>query len=313
MKRITNLNDVSFPVNLKPVFIQNNEFSKLKGFKVVIGEPDKKEKIFSVVSDKYSLVTNTEAYELGKSIFREYFGSSNSNNLSLFNVTFPTTKSFCNIDIVNRDYAFNIWGLETYFPFMRITNSYNRTKSLRFEIGFIRKWCDNGVIFEKETIHFNFTHFKRSVDKILTDIKKSDKQEKLITLEKQFTDIMNKLKDTKIEKDQYVPLTAKILSLNFDINSEDIKKRNIEINRKNEFVKHCESLRTDYSHLMSDNAYSAFNVATDFINNRDFIKSYRYNDYQIKAGKWLKEFASRKNKETLEEYLKDYAYLMNNN
>ena len=108
-------------------------------------------------------------------------------------------------------------------------------------------------------------------------------------------------------------MTAKILCLKFNIESEDIKRRNSEIQRKNEFVKHCEDLRSKYSFMLGDNAYSVVNIATDLINNRKFIKSYRYNDYQRKAGDWLKEFANRNNPVDLDEYLNDYTYLMNTN
>ena len=169
MKRITNLKDVSFPVNLQPVFIQNNGTIKAKGYKAVTGKPNGNDMIFSIVSDKYSLITNAKAFDIGTKVFSEYFESAGGGDFTIFKLTFPETKSFCHIDIINKNYKFNLWGLETYFPFMRITNSYNRTRRLKFEIGFIRRWCENGMIFEKETVHLNFIHYKNSAENILAE------------------------------------------------------------------------------------------------------------------------------------------------
>lgn len=39
---------------------------------------------------------------------------------------------------------------------------------------------------------------------------------------------------------------------------------------------------------MRENDYSLFNVLIEFANNRVFVKEYRVNDYQVKAGNWLK-------------------------
>ena len=175
MNRITDINSIDFPVRLDSVFIRNSKKRKYKeaiGFKAVTGKTDGREKIFSLVTDNYSLITNKQALELGRKIFREYFSKESEINLSVFNVTFPETRSFCNIDLMNNLYSFNVWEKEVYIPFMRITNSYNRTKALKFEIGFSRKWCDNGVIFEKETVSLNYIHYKKPVSEIMKDFKK---------------------------------------------------------------------------------------------------------------------------------------------
>lgn len=317
MNRITNLNNIDFPVKLLPVFIKDKKYKEAKGYRAVTGKTEGKEKIFSVVSNNYSLITNTQAFELGRRIFREFFPAVNEKDFTIFNVTHPETRSFCYIDIVNNLYTFNIWESEVYVPFMRITNSYNKTKALRFDIGFSREMCDNGVIFEKETVSINYIHYKRDFKKnykeILNDFKPGEKFGKLKSLEKEFTGFMQKLRDIKIDKKYYVPMTAKIFNLKFNIDSENenLKKRDIKLMK--EFIDYCKILRNKYSYILGNNAYSVFNVATEFANNRDFVKGYRYNEFQSKAGEWLKAVANRKDKDTLEEYLKEYKYLMNNN
>jgi len=215
--------------------------------------------------------------------------------------------------VINDCYSFNIWEEEIFIPFMRITNSYNKTRSLKFEIGFSRKLCDNGVIFERETVDLKYSHNKKSVSGIMEDIKKENKYDKLKKLEEEFSTFMKSLRDFKIDKKYYVPITAKIFQLRYDIESESKKTKENELKRMNEFVDHCKKLTKEYVTEMGENAYSVFNVATAFVNNREFVKSYRYNDYQIKAGAWLKAFTKRDKNESLEEYIRDYKYLINKN
>lgn len=320
MERITDLSKVDFPVKLDQVYLKNakdNRYKEAKGFKAVSGMTGNSEKIFSVVSDNYTLIRNIDAVGIGKLIFKEYFENVNTDDLVIFNVTFPETKSFCNIDLINKNYTFNIWEKEVYIPFMRITNSYNRSRSLKFEIGFSRKMCDNGVIFEKDVIDFNFIHYRNKQEVILKKIKSSGKYEKLKRLEKEFTDYMKKLNEIKIDKRFYVPLTAMIFKIKFDINSDKANVGLREKKRMKKFTDLCALFTDKYYETLGSNAYSVLNVVTDMVNNRDFVKSYRYNDYQTMAGKWLRKFAKRKiigsNEDSIEDYIKDYKYLIQNN
>ena len=313
MGRNTEFEKIDFPVSLKPVYLKGKKYSELTKYKAVTGIADSKETIFSLVSNNYSLITNSEALELGKNIFKEFFPSIDGSKFEIFNINYPNTRSFCHIDIINDCYSFNIWEKEVFIPFIRITNSYNKTRSLKFEIGFSRKVCDNGVIFEKETVELNYAHYKKSVSGILENIKAENQYDKLKKLEDEFSTFMKSLKELKINKEYYTPLTAKIFQLKFDIKSESRKIREKESKKMNQFVDYCEILSKNYISEIGENAYSLFNVATAFANNRDFVKSYRYNDYQIKAGTWLKTFTKRDQGESLEDYLKDYKYLTNKN
>lgn len=320
MERITDLSQVDFPVKLDQVYIRNtksNRYKEAKGFKAVSGKTGQTEKIFSVVSDYYTLIPNIDAERIGRLIFEAYFEKINTDDLVIFNVTFPETKSFCYIDLINKKYSFNLWEKEVYIPYMRITNSYNRSRSLKFEIGFSRKMCDNGVIFEKNVIDFNFIHYRNKQEIILKKIKSSGKYEKLKRLEKEFTDYMKNLNEIKIEKRFYTPLTAKIFNMKFNIDSDSEKIKLREKKRMKKFTDLCAIITDKYYNDLGSNAYSVFNLATELANNRDFVKSYRYNDYQTMAGKWLREFANKRINNpddfSIEDYIKDYKYLIQNN
>jgi hypothetical protein len=311
MTRKTDISEINFEVLMKPVYTKKKSYSELGKYMAVIGILNKKETVFSVVSKNYFLISNTDAIKLGKKIFSEFFPSAEENSLKIFNINYPQTKSFCNIDIANCCHVFNIWEKEVYVPFMRITNSYNRTKTLRFETGFCRMLCDNGVIFEKETVKLNYTHYKKSLTAIQKNITAGSKTDKLKELETEFTNFMKNLNEIKINKDYFIPITAKIFGLKFNLKSKSEKQRANEYKRMQNFKIKCGELTEKYVKELGENAYSVFNTATEYANSRELVKSHRYNDYQVKAGEWLKGFSKRDRNETLEMYLEDYKYLIN--
>ena len=172
MARNTNINEILFPVACKSVYLKNQQ-NPIPGFKAITGTiQEKGEVTFSVVSNNYELITNEHALEMGRNIHKKLFPNATTNSFEVFNVIFPDTKSFCQIDIIDKNYALNIWEKEVYLPFVRIQNSYNRTRVLKFDIGFCRKLCDNGVIFEQGTVSVNFRHTKTSLKGM--DINKID-------------------------------------------------------------------------------------------------------------------------------------------
>ncbi len=165
MSRNTNIYEILFPVECKPVYLENNRYP-IHAFQAVTGKfEDGSETIFSIVSDNYYLITNNEAYEMGKEIHRRLFPDATSDSFEVFNVIAPLTKSYCHIDIIDKNYTLNIWAKEVYVPFVRIQNSYNRTMPLKFQIGFCRKLCNNGAIFDKDLVTISMTHTKQSFRK----------------------------------------------------------------------------------------------------------------------------------------------------
>ncbi|MEZ4689308.1 MAG: hypothetical protein R3A12_03655 [Ignavibacteria bacterium] len=144
MNRITDINSIDFPVRLDSVFIRNSKKRKYKeaiGFKAVTGKTDGREKIFSLVTDNYSLITNKQALELGRKIFREYFSKESEINLSVFNVTFPETRSFCNIDLMNNLYSFNVWEKGSVYSFYENHQQLQPDKSSQ-----IRNWIQQEMV-----------------------------------------------------------------------------------------------------------------------------------------------------------------------
>ena len=94
--------------------------------------------VFSVVSKDYRLVTNGEAVEMGRQCFKSIFSVATMNSMDLYNIIMPFSRSFCHVDFMARTRGIEPWAGDTWAPFLRVTNSYNRTKMLGFDLGFCR-------------------------------------------------------------------------------------------------------------------------------------------------------------------------------
>lgn len=311
MNRNTNIQELQFPVILKPVYIKRNIYKGLTNYSAVTGKINKKENVFSIVSRNYALILNEEAIVLGKRIFKEMFPGSGEDEFIVFNINYPQTKSYCYIDLINKTYTVNIWDKEVYVPFIRVTNSYNKSRKLRFEIGFVRKVCDNGVIFERELVSLNYFHCNKSVKNIMECINKDMKLKKLIDIEKSFIEYMNNLRKIEIEEKYFTNLTAKIFGLKFNTENVSAKYRRIIEKQKEEFLNIIEDLKKKYIGELGENAYGLFNTATAFANETKFVKCDRYNGYQTKAGKWVREIVRINKEGKVPEYLADCMEYLN--
>ena len=125
----TELSPILFPVELKQIFFNHNEIP-IPNYNAVVGLIDGEQKVFSVVTNSYKLITNQDAVVIGETLLKKVFHNTNLTEFKIFNVRYPTTKSFCHIDFIHKNYTFNIDDTEVFLPIIRITNSYNRTKAL---------------------------------------------------------------------------------------------------------------------------------------------------------------------------------------
>ena len=89
---------------------------------------------FAVVTDDYELITNEQAFEQAEAVMRRVFNTTSIRDFECLNVTMPKTRSFCPIDLIHRSADFNPWEEDSWTAFLRISNSYNRTRLLRFEL-----------------------------------------------------------------------------------------------------------------------------------------------------------------------------------
>ena len=213
-------------------------------------------------------------------------------------------------DYFSSGFEVSIWKQEVYLPYIRITNSYNRTRSLSFDLGFCRKLCDNGVIFEKETIRFSFYHTRGIIkEKIQFDILPG----KLDELRTKFIGYASKLAEFSVPKPKAVPFMLKILDIRFNLDKKD-EELGREIKRRDEIVERAGRLAEKYYKQLGENAYAIFNACTDYAT---YSKSGDVNVFadsmQKRIGNWVEEFSEAKQMSgfSLENYIGDYGEYLN--
>lgn len=285
-----------FPVELRPVFMSANGgavpadlfsdssmVSLPRHYAVVDVEHNH---AFAVVTDDYNLVTNEQAYQQAKKIIKQVFQMTAMEDMACLNVTMPTTRSFCHIDLIHKKADFAPWEEDNWTAFLRITNSYNRTRRLRFELGFCRWICLNGMIFGSKSVEFSFAHTHRGVDRIerlaenLGDIRE---------LETQLKGQLNNLRRFYVPEEMMLPTLCKA----FDIRvPQDLNNKPRRINELIELREHASTLTNRYFKEIGPNGYAALNVLTDYATRPvgGIAPEAQIHGLQQKASTWMEDF-----------------------
>jgi len=301
-----------FPVELKPVFIeatgkggdlfQSTGYQALPRHQAVVDMEN--DHAFAVVTEDYRLVTNKQAYDLAADALKSVFDFTSMNDMACLNVIMPRSRSFCHIDLIHNGSDFEPWQNDRWVPFVRITNSYNRTRRLRFEIGFCRWICLNGLIFGSKSVEISFAHTRQLQDGMrrwqenLSDIK---------LLEKLFVAKLNNLQRFHVPASWMLPLACKVFDVRISTDTP-IKPR-----RADELVKFRHAiadLASDYFVSMGEQGYAALNVLTDYASRPVGViaPETMIDGFQHKAGDWIDEFVQQIEQRdfTFEAYLGDY-------
>lgn len=223
------LNELLYPVCLLPITAVVSEkqcdhyTNKTSRYKAVVNS--KTNQIVSVVSNNYRLLANEDAIQFGKEVFHQLFPSIHKNDLIPFKVIAPKSLASCHVDLIHKDVQLSntIWKQDSWFPFLRISNSYNRAVAFNIQLGFVRELCSNGVIFDKDTIDLKFHH-----NHILVNDRFSHKIDQLKQHETAFVEHLNRLKMIQIDPKEIFKLVCNVLNLKFDVTNQNPKIRDKE-------------------------------------------------------------------------------------
>jgi hypothetical protein len=308
--RNTNLDDVLFPVEMQPIYRLNRDGQvvKIPSHRTVVNCLTQQP--VGVVSAGYRVVTNREALGFARDCARQLFGAAKGEELVVFNVYAPERAWCCVLDLIHKGHVVNIGRREVYLPFLRVTNSYNATRALRFDVGFCRQICANGMIFEKQAIEFRFTHTHRQIGQTLQfDIAKN----RLEVLRRQFERDAERLFNYTVPPGREVPLFFRALGLPLPPKPDD--------NPNGEAAEQFSALKTavrdlilKYYGQIGPNGYALFNAVTDFASHPPELPKFRRSTpaMQAIAGRWAREFAEGLSSTPpldLEEHLGDYGSL----
>jgi hypothetical protein len=202
----------------------------------------------------------------------------------------PRTLSYAHIDLMHRTHVLNYYDTavgkdDPFTPFLRVTNSFNGARALRFDIGFMRKHCSNGVIFEEEVATIKASHSKEALDQLKIEIQSRS----LPKMWEEFSSFITRIRGIAMDIDQST------LALNSVLRLPDPKPDDKPYRKEG-----LSALATDFNSRLAGyrselgpNAYAVFNTLTDiaarpplgvyFQKDRDTIEK--------RSGRWLKKLA----------------------
>ena len=285
----------------------NGRSLRIPGYKAIIDKDARR--TLSVVSSKYRLVTNLEAFQIADYVVRTVFEGKKLDDFECYNILMPQTKGSCRIDMIIPNNFNKLFGdnKESWTPFVRISNSYNRTMTLRYEIGFCRWICLNGVIFGQTGISFSITHTGRITHREIDQLVRSAQAQigSIGSLWAAFEEKMKQLKDIALPLSSALAIYCKVFGI---IVKEDTVSETQKDNLASRAIQIVEASR-EYFDEMGNNAYAMMNVMSDFASFPEWTPSpSQYVDgYQRKVGKWVDSFLEERHKPdfNLDTYIGD--------
>jgi hypothetical protein len=296
MPRLSDLNDVLFPVEEHPVFVSIPGPAGERRIEVPYKKAivhGKVHRVLGIVSRGYRLVTNREALDWAHRCCRTVFPETKPGEWEVTVADAPGTGSHCFIDLTHNSTALDFQCVpaqnrpEVYGPFIRVTNSYNGARALGFDVGFYRKVCSNGLILPESIIRFKFTHLPRDIgETIQFDIA----QDLLAGFRTKFNGLLGHLHACAVPRAWFESFLFAILSPSVHDEPAPGSRKSEDLDK---LLAHLGKLSDRYVEELGENAYAVFNAVTDFASrppaNR-FVGRERHSLQRL-AGSWLSEFS----------------------
>lgn len=264
--------------------------------------------ILGIVGDSYRVFTNQQAIDLCQQFCRDAFPDTAPSEW-IFEIGHgPKTRSWAAMDIRHRSHTMNLMGIqggesEIYTPFARITNSYNGSRALRIDVGFMRKHCENGVIFEQEAATVSVPHTREGIHAI----KVASPFSGMAALCDKFRETVNGVRAVGVTRDEARSLVRLVVGW------PQLPKDPKPIDQADQVSLDAdlESRLDGYFHELGENAYAAFNTMTDIASRPPQSNRFRRDrpNLERRAGAWLRDFndvASRPDF-TISGHLKELA------
>jgi hypothetical protein len=293
MKRETSVQNLLFDVDQVPVeaVVGSNGSTRrisIPGKKALVNKLTGL--VLGVVSRDYRVVTNQEAVNLARDVCEKAFPGLSSVEWEAKRASAPRTMSYAFIDLMHKTHVLNYWDSEIkkddpFTPFLRVTNSFNGARALRFDIGFMRKHCSNGVIFEEEVATIKASHSKEALAQLKIEITSRS----LPQMWDEFSKFLTTVRSFTMNSDQSTLALKTVLHLP-DPKPDDKPARKEAL----------EALAADFSARLSgyrqelgENAYAVFNTLTDIAARPPELPCFQQTRDTIerRSGRWLKDLA----------------------
>lgn len=295
MARLTNINDLLFPVEEHPVYAN----IKMQSGERHLSVPDKKAlinmktgRVLGVVSRGYRLVTNKEALDWAHDCCTKAFPETKAAEWIVDASDAPQSGGHCFIDLKHKSAVLDFSLVspdnrpDVFGPFIRVTNSYNGLRALTFDIGFYRKVCKNGLISPRSVIRFQFTHAQREIGNQITF---AIDQKQLAGFKNNFNKYIGVLRQCAVPHESFSPLLLGVLCID---KPENMEKQPRLGGAWDDLSVQLNDLCAKYADELGENAYAVFNAITDFASHPPVNRCVHRERHSLQklAGAWLSEF-----------------------
>lgn len=280
------LEEALFQVSMVKLLTADNT-TLLPNHRAIVSESGE---VFSVVTRDYRLVSHRNAYDLGIEAFAAAFGKEASEELKIFNVRMPSTRAWVQVDLTADSLAFEPKAGDRWLPFLRVINSYNRTKALEFTLGFCRWICQNGMIFGSWSATFRNTH-RCQVAELPMRLRETFAEERVGQGLPAFRSQLGQLVKLRVPPHSFVPGCLEILQLRppADLQSDPRAKS------WGQLGSHLEKLGAKYTKALGENAYALVNAASDYASHLDapMMNAGRVHGLQARCGRWTERVGNQ--------------------
>ena len=294
MPRIHDLAGVMFEVAMRPLFVKFGSREILaRDNQAIVELPSGR--VVSVVGSSYRLVSHAEALELAHDCARSAFPETKPGEWQVASVDAPSTGGTCFIDLAHNSAALDFSGLaakdkpEVYGPFVRVTNSYNRTRALCFDLGYSRKVCQNGLILRSSLISFKMSHKRREIREA---VKFEIAHDRLAKQKQDFQAFLGRLQACPVPSSAIVSFAGDVLG--FQAPHASLSRTDPRWAAWEELRQVIAAASRRYEQDLGANAYAVLNVVTELASRPPENALVRRDRHalQRRAGEWASEFSS---------------------
>ena len=250
-----------------------------------------------VVGQAYRAVSNREAFEIGGRAAAALFPGSSAGQWEVKRVYAPSTRTFSLIDLMHRTALVNRMDVaargpgsedDPYTPFVRVTNSFNGSRALGIDLGFMRRHCSNGMIFEERAVTIRVSHRRDDIARIGLTV--SEQARDMKGLAEGFFKFLEAVRARQMDEEESTKELRQLLSMSDASDLPDSKEARLAYR---EFVEDVGERHERYRKELGPNAYATFNTATDCAARPPQSRYFRLHRDTVerRAGQWLRKMS----------------------
>ena len=228
----------------------------------------------------------------------------------------PQSGSYCHIDLCHKtgklDFNYVMVGEreevpDAYGPYIRVTNSYNAQRALRFTIGCFRKVCKNGMTLRGDLVSFSFPHTRSNINSGIEFVVDHARVQRM---QREFTEYFDALRSYRLERRHGKDLVKAVLAIRMPTRARDTDEDAPLSAFQRDWFRldgYVDSLYTGYADRLGDNAYAVLQASTELASQPIDNLCLRKDRHALQklAGEWVAEFQQlcRQEEFDLSEYL----------